>query len=139
MLSAEKCAESLDLSIKFYCSNLFQNVQKRFDIIAFNAPYLDFDKGKKLGILKDRLSEIRFSGGKDGCETIIRFLQDAQDYLSDTGVLLLGVCHYHITQDSVQQLISSSGFELRERVTYGCIPSAVYVLCKKNKKQGDRI
>ena len=129
--SAKKCAEPLNLPIEFYRSDLFSNVQGRFDIIAFNAPYLDFEKGQDLGILKDRVTEMRFSGGKGGGETIIRFLHDAQEHMLDSGRLLLGVCHYHISESSVRELIFSSGLELQERITSFHMPSAVYVLNKK--------
>ncbi len=129
--SAKRCAEPLHLPVEFYCSDLFSNVQGRFDIIAFNAPYLDFEKGKDLGILKDRVSEMRFSGGKGGGETIIKFLRDAQEHMSESGSLLLGVCHYHISESSVREMIFSSGLEVRECVTCSHIPSAVYVLYKR--------
>lgn len=126
--SAKRNADSLHLNIEFYCSDLFSNVDGCFDMIAFNAPYLDFERGRDLGILEDRFSEMRFSGGRGGGETIARFLHNAPEHMSDGGTLLLGVSRYHMPRSAIQDLISSSGLELRECIESSFIPSSAYLL-----------
>lgn len=128
--SAKRNATFLGLNVEFYCSDLFNDVNGCFDMIAFNAPYLDLERGRDIGILKDRLSEMRFSGGPGGGETIARFLHDAPAHMSDGGTLLLGVSRYHMAQSVIQSLISSSGLELRECVESFFIPSSAYLLCQ---------
>jgi release factor glutamine methyltransferase len=129
--SAKKNSDRLKLNIEFCCSDLFSQVNGRFDMIAFNAPYLDIEKGRRSGIMKDELSELRFSGGVGGGETISRFLKEASKHLSDKGKILLGVNHYHIKQSTVQDLISCSGFELCECIESFYLPATAYLLRQK--------
>jgi len=62
-------------------SDLFSHIKKqKFDLIIFNPPYLPEDK-------HDREKDT--TGGKRGYETILRFLKQAKDYLSNNGSILL--------------------------------------------------
>jgi HemK-related putative methylase len=131
--SAKKNAEYLNIEMAFCCSNLFENLNERFDCIVFNAPYIDTE-GKKRGVLKDELSELRFSGGVGGGETIFRFLKEAPRYMTAKGKLLLGVSHHHISRTVILELISLSGFELCQRIENQFIPATAYILQKKKNK-----
>lgn len=62
-------------------SNLFSNVDGRFDFIIFNAPYLPDDD-------RIKLSESWY-GGDGGVELSIRFLDDAVGHLKPNGRILL--------------------------------------------------
>jgi len=65
-------------------SNLFSNIKnKRFDIIAFNPPYLPEDNRE------DNESKITTTGGKKGDEIILRFLKQAENHLNKNGIILL--------------------------------------------------
>lgn len=64
-------------------SDLFKNVKGKFDIIAFNPPYLPEDKRE------DKESAITTTGGKRGDEIILRFLKQAPKHLSTKGTILL--------------------------------------------------
>ena len=66
-------------------SDLFNNIQKnqKFDIIAFNPPYLPEDKREP----KD--SRLATTGGKKGDEIILKFLKQAPNYLNENGIILL--------------------------------------------------
>lgn len=66
--------------IKAKQSNLFSDINEKFDLIIFNPPYLPEDKYDK---------EKDTSGGKRGDETIIRFLKQARKHLSKKGEILL--------------------------------------------------
>jgi len=61
-------------------SNLFSKIKEKFDLIIFNPPYLPEDKYDKQ---KDT------SGGKQGFETIIKFLKQAESHLNKKGEILL--------------------------------------------------
>lgn len=128
MYSAKENAEALNLEIEFCCSDLFSSVSGRFDVIAFNAPYIDIEKGKVNGTLKDELSEKRFSGGVVGGETISRFIREAPEHISEGGKVLLGVNHYHIKRPTLLSLINKSDFDLQECIENPFIPATVYVL-----------
>ena len=60
-------------------SDLFSNVNGKFDVIIFNPPYLPSSKYK----------DIALDGGKRGYEVIERFLKDAGKYLNKNGIILL--------------------------------------------------
>ncbi len=86
---------SSDISIKAvnYCnllgfncihSDLFEKIPKdKFDLIIFNPPYLPEDSREP----KD--SQLATTGGKKGNEIILRFLNNAKNYLKDSGRIFL--------------------------------------------------
>ena len=64
-------------------SNLFSNIKERFDLIAFNPPYLPEDKRE------DEESALTTTGGKSGGELIALFLKDVKKHLNKNGIVLL--------------------------------------------------
>jgi len=74
-------------------SDLFQNVNGKFDLIIFNPPYLPLEReyGGILMTEKDfsYINDVSIVGGKNGYETIERFLKDAKNYLNYHGIILL--------------------------------------------------
>ena len=66
-------------------SDIFSNIKEnqKFDLIAFNPPYLPKDKKE------DRESSIITSGGKKGDEIILRFLEQAPKHLNKNGKILI--------------------------------------------------
>ena len=66
--------------IKFLTSDLFSNAKGKFDTIIFNPPYLPDDKGPK---------NVTVIGGKKGYETLVRFINEAGDYLMPNGCMLI--------------------------------------------------
>lgn len=62
-------------------SDLFANISGMFDLIIFNTPYLPQDP--------EDIKDIGIYGGKEGCEVIIRFLEEAKEKLNSTGVILM--------------------------------------------------
>ncbi len=61
-------------------SDLFRNINGKYNLIIFNPPYLpedEYDKNKDT------------SGGKKGSEVILRFLEQAKDYLEKEGRIFL--------------------------------------------------
>jgi len=135
--SARNNADHLSVNIQFTCGDLFSDAEGLFDLIAFNTPYMDLETGRALGILQDERSEKRFSGGHGGGETIARFLRDAPDHLADSGLILLGVNHYHITRSTVLGLIVKSNLELVDRIENPCTKSTAYVLRRVRSQKVD--
>lgn len=68
---------------KTISTNLFSKVNKKFDLITFNAPYLPRDPREP----KD--SQIATTGGKRGDEVSVRFLKQAKKYLNKNGKIFL--------------------------------------------------
>jgi len=69
--------------VKAYKSDLFENVEGKFDLIIFNPPYLPLDEDE------DEESRVVTTGGEKGHEIIERFLKEAKNYLAENGVILL--------------------------------------------------
>lgn len=72
-------------TIGFNCiySDLFENVDGRYDIIVFNPPYLPEDSREPFD------SKIATTGGKQGSEIINEFLKEARNYVADKGKIFL--------------------------------------------------
>ncbi|MEK6940558.1 MAG: HemK2/MTQ2 family protein methyltransferase [Nanoarchaeota archaeon] len=66
-------------------SDLFDNVNGKFDLILFNPPYLPNDPAE------DEESKVVTTGGQSGSEVITRFLRDANRFLKDGGKILIVV------------------------------------------------
>ena len=64
-------------------SDLFENVEGKFDWIVFNPPYLPEDDREP----ED--SRLATTGGKKGDEILKRFLVDARKYLNEKGKILV--------------------------------------------------
>lgn len=64
-------------------SNLFENINQKFDLIAFNAPYLPLDNREP------KSSQLATTGGKHGDEISLKFLKQAKQYLNKNGKIFL--------------------------------------------------
>lgn len=76
-------------------SDLFEKVKGSFDTIIFNPPYLPNDK---------RVKDLALDGGKNGYETIIRFLDGVNKYLTQPGIVLLLFSSYS-KKDKIDEAI----------------------------------
>ncbi|MBU0760997.1 MAG: methyltransferase [Nanoarchaeota archaeon] len=66
-------------------SDLFENVEGKFDLIIFNPPYLPGDERE------DAESAVATSGGEKGDEIIVRFLENVGEHLEKDGIILIVV------------------------------------------------
>lgn len=64
-------------------SNLFDKVNKKFDLILFNPPYLPEDPREP------KSSRVATTGGKQGSDVIKLFLKDARNHLNKEGKIFL--------------------------------------------------
>ena len=69
---------------EFTESDLFTELESKFDLIMFNPPYLPTAEGE------DVMGQINkaWDGGSNGREVIDRFLADAPDFLAPKGAIL---------------------------------------------------
>jgi release factor glutamine methyltransferase len=68
-------------NVEFRVSDLFENVEGRFDVVTFNAPYLP---GKP-----EEPIDLALVGGETGREVIDRFISEVRDYLNPRGRVYL--------------------------------------------------
>ena len=64
-------------------SNLFKNINQKFDLITFNAPYLPLDKREPIQ------SQLATTGGRNGDEISLNFINQAKQHLNSNGKVFL--------------------------------------------------
>ena len=78
--AVEQVKKTKNKKIKAIQSDLFDNIDGKFDLIIFNPPYLPDDPEVK---------DIALDGGPEGYEFIERFLKKTKPYLKEDGKILL--------------------------------------------------
>ncbi len=86
-------------------SDLFSNIKEKFDLIVFNPPYLPGDDTEK--------KELTYYGGKDGRETIKRFLTQAKKFMKKNGRIFLLISTV-TGEKEVMELAISSGYSVKQ-------------------------
>ena len=81
---ARKNSELNSVNITFVKSDLFENIEGKFDLIVFNPPYLPTEPGSP-----DDEIEKALDGGEKGKEVTLMFLEELKDHLSHDGRALL--------------------------------------------------
>jgi release factor glutamine methyltransferase len=90
--------------IKCLQSDLFAKVKGEFDTIIFNPPYLPQE-------LPER--DVALEGGKKGYETIVRFIESANAFLSTNGSILLLFSSLS-NKNHIENAIKQNLFEFKE-------------------------
>jgi release factor glutamine methyltransferase len=87
---AKENAKINDASVNFVQSNLFENIEDKFDMIISNPPYIksgDIDTLQKE--VKDFEPVLALDGGEDGLEFYRKIANQAKNHLNKGGILLL--------------------------------------------------
>jgi len=105
--TARKNAEGNNIdNVDFLTSDLFENVEGRFDLVAFNPPSLPGD-----GDEKDLENSERWYGGEDGRNVLRSFFDAVEEYLNRDGYILTLV--YSSTGlEEVKNMIQKNCFEM---------------------------
>jgi len=74
-----------NIKASFIQSDLFSNVEGKFDAILFNPPYLPTEQSEKL---RGKINHA-FDGGADGRAVLTHFLDEFEKYLQPSGKLFL--------------------------------------------------
>jgi len=94
--NARKNARINKLKIECRKSDLFSAIEEKFDLIAFNPPYLP-TKGE----------DIAWDGGKEGIEVIRDFLKEAKNYLERNGrifIVLSSLCNINALKKEFEDI-----------------------------------
>jgi len=82
----------LEERVSVVASDLFQNVpQRHYDIIVSNPPYVDAEDMANLPDEYLHEPALGLSAGDDGLDLVIPMLQQAREYLTDQGILVVEV------------------------------------------------
>ena len=85
-------------------SNLFENLDEKFDTIIFNPPYLPSDP---------KLKDLTLDGGKKGYELIQKFLKQAKKHLEKKGIILL-LFSSLTDKDKVEDILTKNKYKYKE-------------------------
>ncbi|MDR1867141.1 MAG: peptide chain release factor N(5)-glutamine methyltransferase [Treponema sp.] len=101
-------AKSLDVPVNYIESDLFEHIDRRFDCIVANLPYID--SHALLTLSPEVLHEPRcaIDGGENGLMIINRFIEEAHKHLNAQASLLLEASPDQIT--FIQERLLSMGY-----------------------------
>ena len=122
--SIDYCRKNIkNRKIKFLQSDLFENVKGKFDAIIFNPPYLP----QEMGVL-----DIELEGGKKGYETIQKFIELVNKFLSKDGIVLIAFSSL-TKKEKVEEFIKNNLLDFTELEKMHIFFEDLYVyLLKKN-------
>jgi release factor glutamine methyltransferase len=98
---------NVENKIKFINSDMFNNIEEKFDIIVSNPPYIETETINKLGIEVQNEPHLALDGGIDGLKFYKTIANNAFKYLNENGYLLLEIGYNQ--QNSVTQLLQDIG------------------------------
>jgi len=91
-----------------YQSDLFNELpKKQYDVIVTNPPYVAIQEWEELPAEYHKEPEMGFTGGVSGLDLVVRILADANEFLSEQGVLIIEVGS---SAETLQQLFAEIPF-----------------------------
>ena len=123
--SLEFC-KSKGLNVKE--SDLFSNVEGKFDFIIFNPPYLPEEPFLEKNFHEKK--DIDLVGGKEGWEIIERFFLEARGYLKSNGKVLILFSNL-TNKEKVESIIKENNFQFKclEEKSVGLMERLYIYLC----------
>jgi release factor glutamine methyltransferase len=106
---AKKNSKINKLKVKIIKSNMFENINEKYDLIISNPPYIPNHIKLSKSILKFEPSNALF-GGKDGNNFYKIIIQNASKYLKKNGILIL-----EISKDNLEY-VKSFGFKIKNDI-----------------------
>lgn len=94
-------------------SDLYEKIDKKFDVIVTNPPYIKTDDIQNLDVeVRNFEPIIALDGGKDGLDFYRRIIDGASEHLSDDGVLMaeLGIDEAQAVKDLAEGKLVFSEF-----------------------------
>lgn len=83
---AKKNKERLNSKANLISSNYFQNIQKKYDLIISNPPYIAINE-KIEQIVKDNEPEIALYAGEEGLDSYQEILKNIQPYMKEKCII----------------------------------------------------
>lgn len=99
-------AKNNDAEIEFIEADLFNGIDKKFNIIVSNPPYIKTDVIKQLSLEVQNEPHIALDGGQDGLDFYRNIVNNAYKYLVEDGYLVLEIGYDQ--RQAVTELIENS-------------------------------
>ena len=103
-----KNAQTYSINIETIHSDLFENIEGSYDIIAFNPPYLSLEVGESLDISLHDISDI-----------IKRYIKEVPNYLKVAGRAYLITSTDHVDSKEIDELLFKNGWQLIKQKPMG--------------------
>ena len=98
----------LSEQLRLFKSDLFNELpDAKYDVIVSNPPYVAIQEWKELPDEYHNEPEMGFTGGVNGLDLVLRILVDANDYLTEQGILIIEVGS---SAETLQQLFPQIPF-----------------------------
>ena len=97
---------SVNTNIKIIQSDLFEKIEKKFDIVVSNPPYIETRTIQTLDKEVQMEPKLALDGGEDGLDLYRRIIKEAYKYLNSNGILALEIGYNQ--KDKVINLIEVS-------------------------------
>lgn len=115
---------NVENKIKFIKSDMFKNINEKFDVILSNPPYIETNTIKTLSKEVQNEPKLALDGGKDGLNFYRIIAKNAHKHLNKNGIIMLEI-----------------GYNQRKAVTQIFEETKKYknIECKKDYSNNDRI
>lgn len=88
---AKKNTEINDVAIHFILSDMFENVEEKFDVVVSNPPYIEKEEISNLSKDVQNEPHLALDGGQDGLDFYRIIAKQKHEYLKDNGTILLEI------------------------------------------------
>ena len=88
---AEINSEKNNVEINFIESDLFNNINERFDVIVSNPPYIETNVIHNLPVEVQNEPKLDLDGGEDGLEFYRTIAKEAPNFLNSEGIVLVEI------------------------------------------------
>jgi len=118
--------------IQFFQSDLFNNIEGKFDLIVSNPPYIEREEIKSLDEEVQKEPVMALDGGEDGLEFYKRIILEAYRYIKPEGYLCLEIGYNQ--KDKVIKLIEDSGKYYKIYLKKDLAGNDRVVICRSQEK-----
>ena len=106
---AKQNAKKNNVDVNFIQSDLFSNVNEKYEMIVSNPPYIEREVIGNLQAEVQKEPILALDGGISGLDFYERIIPEAKEHLNENGVLILEIGYDQA--EKVQKLMSNSGYK----------------------------
>lgn len=106
---ARKNAKNNEVEINFICSDMFENIVGKFDLIVSNPPYIENEIIKTLPQDVQNEPYIALAGGEDGLDFYKIIAKQGKKFLNSQGYIAVEIGYNQ--RESVMEIFKSEGYK----------------------------